>query len=204
MISYVLTPAPSSADLIRGMGAVSAAEVGVEALRSLLLSGRTGLVPMTRFVPSEGVVPAGLAPGEHPPPKRDTDPTWAGRLGLHFGELAGREALAGQPASPPIALVVGTNLEDHPLALDDLGAWLAARLGITGPVVVCSTACASSTTAIGHALALLDEGSVSRVLVGGLDVISPRLHAGFARLGAVSRGSGSGSHISDFWHWNRF
>jgi 3-oxoacyl-[acyl-carrier-protein] synthase II len=174
------------ADIIQGMGAVSAAGVGIEALRACLRSGQTALAPMTRFPARSGPVPAGLCAGEPPPAKRALDPEWAARLGLRFGEAAAREAL-GDRDPAPMALVVGTNLEDHPVRLDALAAALAHRLGIGGPVVVCSTACASSTTALGHARALLDEGAVTQVLVGGLDVVTPRLHAGFDQLGAVSR-----------------
>lgn len=155
---------------------------GIPALLTLLRSGQTAIRPVTRF-PVSGP-PIGALVETPPMPTREDDPDAHQRLALEFGLKAGLEAL-GDVDPEPCGLVVGTNLEDRPRFLDALTADLAGQLGVRGPQVTCSTACASSATAIGHALRLLDRG-VPRVLVGGLDVVTPRLYAGFHRLGALS------------------
>ncbi|MCP4805693.1 MAG: hypothetical protein GY913_36040 [Proteobacteria bacterium] len=168
--------------VVRGMGAVSAAGDGIGPLRELLRSGRTAIRPLTRFQPSGP--PIGALVESPPSPDRDDDPDFHQELGVSFGVRAALEAL-GDTDPEHVALVVGTNLEDRPRPLDELAHDLAARVGLRGPVVTCSSACASSATAVGHALRLLDRG-VARVLVGGFDVVSPRLHAGFHRLNALA------------------
>lgn len=175
---------PKRAVIVRGMGAVCAAGEGCGALQALLLSGRSGIAPLTRFDARGGPPIAGLVPG---PPQDPEDKGWPQRLALGFAVRAGQEALAqAGPAPGPTALVLGTNLEDSPAPLDALAEAIATALQIDGVVMTTSTACASSTMAIGHALALLTRGEASRVLVGGYDAITPELYAGFFRLAALS------------------
>lgn len=59
-------------------------------------------------------------------------------------------------------------------------------LGMHGPRMTVSTACASSTTALGHAYDWLQSGTVKRVLVGGMDAFSISTYAGFYALGAMA------------------
>ena len=172
---------------VRGMGAVSAAGVGCDALLAAVRKGRSGIAPVTRF-PTEtySVHTAALVPGWDAPPMGPRLDGHAQRLALAFARLAVSEALAQAPRCEGVtALVVGSNLEDRPRTLDVLFGDLADELGIDGPRLVVSTACASGTSAVGHALDILERGEADRVIVGGVDVITPRVFAGFYVLGAL-------------------
>lgn len=59
-------------------------------------------------------------------------------------------------------------------------------LKMHGPRMTVSTACASSTTALGHAYDWLQSGTAKRVLVGGMDAFSVTTYAGFYALGAMA------------------
>ena len=59
-------------------------------------------------------------------------------------------------------------------------------LGMHGPRMTVSTACASSTTALGHAYDWLQSGVARRVLIGGMDAFSITTYAGFYALGAMA------------------
>jgi 3-oxoacyl-[acyl-carrier-protein] synthase II len=63
---------------------------------------------------------------------------------------------------------------------------LAAHLGLAGPRVVISTACAAGANAIGTGMDLLRSGSADVVAAGGVDVLLRETFAGFARLRAIS------------------
>lgn len=67
-------------------------------------------------------------------------------------------------------------------------AAVAKALGVAGPRLTVSTACASSVHALLHARALLRAGRADAVLVGGVDVLVEELFAGFAAMGAMSDG----------------
>lgn len=59
-------------------------------------------------------------------------------------------------------------------------------LGIHGPRVTLSTACASSATALAYAYELLQAGKADLVLAGGADAFSLSTYAGFYALGAMA------------------
>ncbi|TQM78411.1 3-oxoacyl-[acyl-carrier-protein] synthase II [Saccharothrix saharensis] len=64
---------------------------------------------------------------------------------------------------------------------------VAMDLGVLGPNLVVSTACASGATAIGTACDLLTAGRCDVVLAGGAEaLLNPLTMAGFARMGALS------------------
>ncbi len=67
-----------------------------------------------------------------------------------------------------------------------LCAALAAELGLAGPRVVVSNACASGLGAIRTACAWLRRGWAPRVLVLGVDALAPFVVAGFEALRALS------------------
>ncbi|OGH01504.1 MAG: hypothetical protein A2600_11995 [Candidatus Lambdaproteobacteria bacterium RIFOXYD1_FULL_56_27] len=66
-------------------------------------------------------------------------------------------------------------------------AHLADRLGISGPASLSSTACASGTDALGFALDLIRLGRCELVLVGGGDIISEVIHAGFNSVFSITQ-----------------
>jgi 3-oxoacyl-[acyl-carrier-protein] synthase II len=65
---------------------------------------------------------------------------------------------------------------------------LAIHLGIRGPAICVSTACTSSTDAIGIARMHIRAGVIDRAIVGGTEApLTPLLFASFDRLGVMSR-----------------
>ena len=64
---------------------------------------------------------------------------------------------------------------------------LAEVFGAEGPISVVSTACTSSSQAVGEGLLRLRRGDMDVMLVGGVDVlVDPLMVTGFALLGALS------------------
>ncbi|MBK7156541.1 MAG: hypothetical protein IPH72_33035, partial [Sandaracinaceae bacterium] len=86
------------------------------------------------------------------------------------------------------ALVFGTSIIVD-TTLERPAARLAEKLGLGGPVFTVSTACTSSTYAIGLARDLLldERQGVDLVLAGGADVLTIELQAGFHALGVLTR-----------------
>ncbi len=69
----------------------------------------------------------------------------------------------------------------------DLPSRFAANhLGLSGPAFACSTACASSASALVSARNLILSGVCDAVVAGGVDIVSPAVALGFASLEAVS------------------
>lgn len=69
----------------------------------------------------------------------------------------------------------------------DLPARFAAEyLGAKGPVLACSTACASSASALVGARNLLRSDACDAVIAGGVDIVSAAVALGFSALEAVS------------------
>lgn len=175
--------------VITGQGAVCALGLGLEAIWSELAAGRDGIRLIERFS-TEGFTThlAGMVPL---PGKHEVDDAKASRERcVQYAVLAGREALtrSGVSLSAPkrIALVLGTSMGSHLGGLHEASAEVAAGLGIEGPVITVSTACASSTNALGVGRELLDQGLADVVLAGGSDVLAPEIFAGFHALGLLS------------------
>jgi 3-oxoacyl-[acyl-carrier-protein] synthase II len=174
-------------NLITGLGAVSCLGRGQGALWSGLAEGRDGLRPIRRFS-TQGfrVQIGGLVP------EREASTASPDALCLEFAAWAAREAWSdarlgeGSVAAERIALVLGTSPSEHELAAHELTERLGDALGVKGPRVTVSTACASSTNALGIAAELLDGGVADVVLAGGADVLTPLLFAGFHALGVLS------------------
>lgn len=108
------------------------------------------------------------------------------RLGVCLGSEAGR---------PDLATVANQIREEILPSADDLEAMapvapatlLSEMLSATGPVSVVSTACTSSSQAIGEGVLRIRRGEVDAMMVGGVDVlIDPIMVTGFSLLGALS------------------
>ncbi|QKW25531.1 beta-ketoacyl-[acyl-carrier-protein] synthase family protein [Streptomyces seoulensis] len=95
-------------------------------------------------------------------------------------EQAGRLRDTGARAVNPLTV---------PKAIGNMAAaTVALDLGLNGPALAVSTACASGTTALGLALDLLRAGRCDIVLAGGADAaVTPLLSGAFDRLKALSR-----------------
>lgn len=152
-----------------------------------LAEGRDGLRPIRRF-PTDGfqVHLAGLVP------EAELSRASVDELCVEFGTHAAREAwddacLSSRGVSlERVALILGTSPGDHELSPHEVTERVAATLGIRGPCVTVSTACSSSTNALGIAQDFLAVGVADVVLAGGADVLTPLMFAGFHALGVLS------------------
>ncbi len=108
------------------------------------------------------------------------------RLGVCLGSEAARPPLSG----------VAERLEHDDLpGHDELDRWApdaptrltATVTGATGPATTISTACTSSSQAVGEGLLRLRRREVDAMVVGGVDVlVDPIMITGFSKLGALS------------------
>lgn len=152
---------------------------------------------------------------------------WRFDRGTRFLLTAAREALDSAGLDPAdwdpgrVAVVIGTAaggidtleaqhhkfLTTGPAALSPLtmpaflpnmtAGHLALDLGITGPSLQTSTACASGATALITACLLLQAGACDIALVGGTDaMVTPLCAAAFAKMGALSRRSNDPARAS--------
>ena len=72
-------------------------------------------------------------------------------------------------------------------AADAPARWLAEAVQATGPISTVSTACTSSSQALGEGLLRIQRGEVEAMIVGGVDVlVGPLMVTGFSLLGALS------------------
>lgn len=69
--------------------------------------------------------------------------------------------------------------------INDPADTVARRLGLAGPVLTVSSACASGTQALGLALDALDSGEIDAAVVGGGDSLCQLTYAGFNALRVV-------------------
>lgn len=137
---------------------------------------------------------------------------------IQLALIAARQALANagfdreHPAPPSMGIVVGTcngglytaerhyrRLLENPLEPTDrqtvsflryhnLGKSLSSALGASGPVWIVTTACSSSTGALGLALEIIQQGISDTLLVGGSDSLCRSTMAGFDAIRATSTG----------------
>jgi 3-oxoacyl-[acyl-carrier-protein] synthase II len=172
---------------ITGLGVVSAAGNGCDALWRAIVAGRSALQVAPRFgddIPHPRA--AGLVPGfDDPLPVIGDGSSQA--LAVEYARMAAEEALlrAGAPREQ-VAVVSGTNLEDEPAAASSLAARLAEGLGLGGLRLTSSVACASSAAAIGVGAQLVSTGLVPIALAGGTDVLTTLVMAGFDLLGLLA------------------
>ena len=75
---------------------------------------------------------------------------------------------------------VGKRLEQYPLR--SAAAFLARKVGYSGPVLTVSTACASGTDAIGIGYRKIASGSADLIVAGGVDAICELSFSGFCAL----------------------
>ncbi len=197
---------------VTGLGAVSAWGWGVPALHEGLRSGRTAIRPFSRFEHRQqrthvaGEVPeASVAelPGVWP------RLSWADRFAVFAAGEAARQAGLLPPFGPGVGVYFGTSTagiyesEEYLTAVwqgrrarrDLLASWqlngpgdaVARGLGLRGPVLTVSSACASAALAIEAALRDLRTGLVDVALAGGADSLARLTYSGFNALRAVDQ-----------------
>ena len=166
---------------------------GIDALWNGLLSGRTAIASTDRFAPRGFVSDqAALIPDLEVRPDASRVMAMLERL---LSPLIGKI----DPLTPVIlATTVGeiefverAILSDRPeLAAESRPQALLGRikhlLGLRGPGMVISSACASSATALTHAASLVRRGDHKRVLVIACDGVSEFVYSGFSTLLSLS------------------
>ncbi len=117
------------------------------------------------------------------PSARGEDPA---RVGVCMGSEAARPSLGELhermlSGEPPTEHELARMAPNAPTVL------AAAMAGATGPQSTISTACTSSSQAVGEGLLRLRRGEVDAMIVGGVDVlVDPVMVTGFSKLGALS------------------
>jgi nodulation protein E len=183
--------------VVTGLGAVTAFGAGIPRLDAGLRAGVPALAPFRPdFAPDDYRRMAGRVPPEALAGD-DTEGSGA-RLGdraTRFAVLAAREAIAATPRLDPrtTAVLVGTGaagFEAHEAGFHRLyaerrtrahplsvlrgmacapSAQLSIALGLRGPTLTVTTACASGTHAIGEALWMLRSGRVEAAVAVGTE-----------------------------------
>ncbi|MGX9889369.1 beta-ketoacyl-[acyl-carrier-protein] synthase family protein [Streptomyces sp. NPDC002276] len=198
---------------VTGIGLVTPGGIGTEATWEAVCAGRSA----ARTDPDLHGLPVTLS-CRVPPHEQRPGTLWRHDRSTRFLLLAAEEALtsaglAGREWDPArVAVVVGTaaggidTLETQhrkllttghatvspmtlPAFLPNMAAGhLALELGVRGPSLQTSTACASGATALITALLLLRAGACDIAVAGGTDAMAtPLCAAAFAKMGALSR-----------------
>ncbi|HMC53596.1 MAG TPA: beta-ketoacyl synthase N-terminal-like domain-containing protein [Gemmatimonadaceae bacterium] len=170
---------------VTGMGAVSALGDDVTQHWDSVARGVCGIGTIRRFDTSAYSVHTGAEA------RSTAEPGDSEALCFDFALRAGREALGDARLGDAvharrIAIVFGTGITELEHPLHEVVERLAAALGIDGPRLTVSTACSSSTAAIGIARDLLALDAADAVLAGGSDVLTPEVFSGFHALGVLS------------------
>jgi 3-oxoacyl-(acyl-carrier-protein) synthase len=191
------------------MGIVSALGAGIAEHRNALVDARTGLAPQTFFEGKHATeFMCGMAP--HSALPLSIEETAANRANLLL-DIACTEALSVAKIQSPCAadIVVGTTAgnfhggtlyyqqkrtsaqPDNALVAGFMPAsvadYAAEKNAITGKRFTLSSACASATTATGHAFRMITNGRSSMVCAGGVDALCPFIVAGFNSLRLLSQ-----------------
>jgi 3-oxoacyl-(acyl-carrier-protein) synthase len=185
-----------------GAGVVTPIGGDLDSFWSGLLTGVDGITTIERFRVDDLKVPRGGEIKKLPDQTAAIACRASRLLATAADDLLARAPIDVDPAR--VGLVLGTALggvEELERALEDpadtshaAGALydapahaLATRLGLRGPVLTVSTACASGATALGLGAELLRAGTVDRVIAGGYDVLCRFVMRGFDALRSLTR-----------------
>jgi len=192
----VIEPSGGRRVVVTGIGMVTPLGIGAEPTWQALLDGQNGVGPIRRFDPAG--FPVRFA-AEAPLPGSGAA-LKARLVELALGEALEQSGVRGgsrlgvcvgsEAARPPIEWLgrgeVGAD-EVAALAPDAPTRQAALLAGAHGPRSTVSTACTSSSQAIGEALLRIRRGEVDAMVAGGVDALSePLMVVGFAKLGALS------------------
>jgi len=186
--------------VVTGIGTVTPLGRDTERSWAGVLEGRNGIGPIRRFDPTGFPVRfAAEAPvaGDGPALKAEL-------VRLALDEALAQSKLDGAYDPARLGTCLGSEAcrppwtwlwrEDPPseaeilaLAPDAPTRQVEARTGARGPRSTVSTACTSSSQAIGEAMLRIRRGEVDAMVCGGVDALSdPLMVVGFAKLGALS------------------
>ncbi len=192
--------------VVTGIGMVTPLGIGAETTWKALLAGGNGVAPIRRFDPAG--FPVRFA-AEAPLPGSGA-PLKAALTELALGEALRMSGVQGGPrlgvcigseaARPPLEWLHGGPVdpaEVTALAPDAPTRQAARMAGAEGPRSTVSTACTSSSQAIGEAALRIRRGEVDAMIAGGVDALSePLMVVGFAKLGALSTRNDDHLHAS--------
>ncbi|MEC8194038.1 MAG: beta-ketoacyl-[acyl-carrier-protein] synthase family protein [Myxococcota bacterium] len=191
--------------VVTGVGMVTPLGADAEETWSNVCAGRSGVGPVTRFDASDLPVTF-AAEVVHVAPH----PADGGDLKLRLAATALEEALAqsgpvsgpgtgvclgseiGRPALDVLANAMRDNRAPSRADLERMDPAAPTRLvasmaGATGPQSTVSTACTSSSQAVGEGVLKIRRGDADAMIVGGVDVLVDAIMiTGFAKLGALS------------------
>ena len=169
--------------MITGMGAHCALGSSIKELWDGIEQGNIGIGPIKRFdvTPFDTKI-GGMIPGG------DNYESDENRI-LSYALKAAGEALNNANISDNgiVSLVLGTSNGVMRRPIYDISYSLANELNIGGLVITVSTACTSSSHAIGFAADLLRRGNAKVVIAGGVDILTRDVFAGFHSLGLLSK-----------------
>lgn len=116
----------------------------------------------------------------------DVDPARAGvAIGTTSGESQVIEALTAQEVAAGLAGLSPESVREFPAGR--LAHAVSVELGFEGESVTIATACSASNYALGYAFDLVAGGAADVMVAGGADSVCRWAHAGFYRLGALTR-----------------
>ncbi|MBS1159807.1 MAG: beta-ketoacyl-[acyl-carrier-protein] synthase [Proteobacteria bacterium] len=203
--------------VVTGMGAVSCFGAGVERLWQGLLDKKSGIRPVSFLAPGSyrstlGAEVPWTALAEHEDCGGELQtPEEATRLALIAANEAIAQAGLAGPAIEAAGCVLGTLCSSsrvtaeymRQFALSEIARadttdadvaivshqlnHVVGRYRLHGPVSMVSTACSSSTDAIGYAADFIRSGDAEIMLCGGADIISEFAHAGFCSVFSITR-----------------
>jgi 3-oxoacyl-[acyl-carrier-protein] synthase II len=208
--------------VVTGVGVITPVGTTVPDMWDSLVAGRSGVDHITRIDASTFPTTFGAEVHEVDESRYPADPrlrTVLDRKNL-FGWIAADDALkdAGILASRPARFGVSLGTESrrpdflsrladgalYPNSHDHLrfspfvmAGELASHHGFTGPQMTVSTACTSSTQAMGIAYQKIQWDQADAMLTGGCDsLIDPLMLTGFSLLGALSKRNDDPAHAS--------
>ncbi len=169
--------------VITGIGANCALGNCVKELWDGIKQGRSGIAPITRFdiTPFESDL-GGMVPGG------DNYESDEERL-MSYAMRAAKEALnnAGISNSRDVSLVLGTSNGIMRKKIYEISYKVADELNLNGRIITVSTACTSSSHAIGFASDMIRRDDTMVVIAGGVDILTREVFAGFNSLGILSK-----------------
>lgn len=200
---------------VTGMGIWTSLGRTIDDFEAALRQGRSGRRPVTRFDVSHPFYrtneAAVLADEEHLPfeldrtriadlalavtrdalkdagfdPSRDPERCGMALGTSHGGNIAYMKLIRGCVGDPTGEIDPTLALSCSPTVLGQV----ARAVGLRGPTITVSTACASGTNSVGRAAEMIRAGHADAMLAGGADLFTELSFSGFNVLGVMSRGA---------------
>ncbi len=197
---------------ITGIGLLSPLGLGAGANLEALLAGRSGLAApadgrlLAMGVPAVGAAPAPTAAGLDRVESLALDAVRMALAdaGLAVPDLPEATFLAVSTSKGPVAAIeaqivcqAAPRLSLERLGTASAGALLARELGVRGAVACFPAACATGLVSVLAAAREVASGRAELALAGASESsLTPFIHAGFLRMGALAVTQGSGSGVS--------